>query len=135
MSKYSGFVAVAGVALLFAACAPKVERPTAEMARATTLIDQAEKAGAQRYSAEDLQRARDKLSAADKAANDGKGEVAQRLASEASVDAELAVARAASGDAQRAAREVSRGTDTLQDEAQRNSQQSGTSTTPPNNIP
>jgi len=120
--KSSGAIAAAAFsALLIAGCATKVERPTAEMTRASTLIDQAERAGAQRHAAAELQQARQKLSAAEKAANDGKGEVAQRLATEAGVDAELAVARTASGEAQRSAEEVHRSTETLQQEATRGS--------------
>ena len=124
MAARSGMLAAACTVFLFAGCATRVERPVAEMARATTLIDQAEKAGAQRYAAAELQQARDKVNLADKAANDGKGDIALRLASEAAVDAELAVARTASGEAQRAAEELHRSTDTLQEEAKRNAQDS-----------
>lgn len=105
--------------LALPACAPEVERPTAQMTRANTLIDQAERAGAQKYAAAELQQARDKMSQAEKAANDGKGEVALRLATEASVDAELAGARTASGQAQAAADETRRGVEALEQEATR----------------
>jgi hypothetical protein len=116
-----GWIAAVSAALAAAGCAPQVERPTAEMARASTLIDQAEKAGAQRHAAAELQQARDKLALADAAANDGKGDVALRLAMQAAVDAELAAARTASGEAQSAADEVRKSTETLRQEAARGS--------------
>jgi hypothetical protein len=117
-------------ALLIAGCATKVERPTQEITRATTLIEQAEKAGAQRYAAAELQQARDKVAQADAAATEGKGELALRLATEATLDAELANARTASGEAQRSAEEVRRSTETLREEATRTSTTSPTGTTP-----
>ena len=108
-------------ALLLAGCAAEVERPTEEMTRESILIDQAEKAGAQRYAAAELQQARDKLRLAEAAVNDGEGDAARRLAAEATVDAELAVARTASGEAQRAAEEIHRSTESLEREATRDS--------------
>lgn len=124
MASRVGILVLPCAALLLAGCATKVERPTEEMTRATTLIDQAEKAGAQRYAAAELQQARDKLAEAEAAANAGKGEVALRLATEATLDAELANARTTSGEAQHSADEVRRSTEALQQEATR------TSTTP-----
>jgi hypothetical protein len=112
-------IASACAALLLAGCATKVERPTEQLTRATTLIDQAERAGAQRYAAAELQQARDKVNAAEKAATNGEGEVALRLATQAAADAELAAARTASGEAQRSAEELHRSTETLQEEANR----------------
>ena len=47
---------------------------TGEIARARTLIEQAEKAGAQRYAAVELDQARNKLRLADAAAENGKNE-------------------------------------------------------------
>lgn len=113
-------ILIAACALgMLAGCAGEAERPTAEVARANTLIEQAEKAGAQRYAAAELQQARDKLQEVDVAVKNGKEEQALRLAQQASVDAELAAARATSGEAQRAAEEVERSTSTLQQEADR----------------
>ena len=68
--------------LLLAACAAEAERPTADMTRASTLIEQAEKAGAQQYAAAELQQARDKLHRPIERSN-GKGEKAQHLAQQA----------------------------------------------------
>jgi hypothetical protein len=121
MIAHKELLAMSGLVLLIAGCASKVERPVEEMTRATTLIEQAEKAGAQRHAAAELQQARDKLAQAEKAANDGKGDVALRLAMEATVDAELANARTASGEAQSAAEELHRSTESLRREAERSS--------------
>jgi hypothetical protein len=94
------------------------------------LIEQAEKAGAQKYAGAELQRARDKLQQVEMAVKNGKDEQALHLAQQASADAELAQAKAASGDAQRAADEVEKGTASLQQEADR-----GTTTTNPDGTP
>src|SRR5580765_2745663 len=96
-------IAVLIAAVLLAGCATKSERPTQEMARAQTLIDQAEKAGAQRYAAAQLEQARAKLDAAKTADRKGNHDDAEYRATEAAADAELAVAMADSGEAQRAA--------------------------------
>jgi hypothetical protein len=119
MKSRVGNAIAASAALAIVACAGEVERPTEQMARASTLIEQAEKAGAQRYAAAELQQARDKLAAADQAADKGKADQARWLAEEAAADAELAGARTASGEATRAADEVARGTRTLEQEADR----------------
>lgn len=129
--KSRGVMMIAACSLFaLAGCAGEAERPTAEVARAKTLIEQAEKAGAQKYSAAELQQARDKLQMVETAVKAGKGERALHLAQEASADAELASARAASGEAQRAAAEVAQGTSSLQQEADRNS-----TTTNPDGTP
>jgi hypothetical protein len=89
------------------------------MTRARTLIEQAERAGAQRYAAVELESARDKLRQADTAARDGKQEVANERAAEAVADAELANARVRTGEAQRAADELQRSNETLRQETER----------------
>lgn len=122
-----GALVVLAIGLFSAGCATNSERPTAEITRARTLIDQAEKAGAQRYAALELDQARDKLQQADALAKDGKHQVARDRANEASADAELAMARTNSGEAERAADEVHKSTETLQRETERNA-----TATPPN---
>jgi hypothetical protein len=107
------------VGLLSAGCAT-TPQPTAEITRARTLIEQAEKAGAQRYAAVELDQARNKLRLADAAAEHGKKDEARARANEAAADAELAMARTSSGEAKKAADEVEQGTQTLQQETQRN---------------
>src|SRR4249919_23013 len=114
-------IAILIAAALLAGCATQSERPTQEMARAQTLIDQAEKAGAQRYAAAQLEQARAKLDAAKAADRKGNHDDAEHRATEAAADAELAVAMADSGEAQRAATEVQQSVETLRSEAQRNS--------------
>ena len=119
MRSHGATILVACSMSALAGCAGEAKRPDAEIARANTLIEQAEKAGAQRYAAAELQAARDKLQQVDAAVKDGKGDRALHLAQQASADAELANARAASGEAKRAAGEVEKGTETLRQEADR----------------
>jgi hypothetical protein len=126
----AAIVCALAAAALAAGCASRVPRPTEELARAQTLVEQAEQNNAQQYAAADISMARDKLQAANKAADKGNNEVAQRLASEASLDARLASARAASARTQRAATEVNQSVETLRREATRN-----TSSTNPSNTP
>ena len=114
-------IAVLFAAALLAGCATQSERPTQEMTRAQTLIDQAEKAGAQRYAAAQLEQARAKLDEAKTADHNGRHDEAQQRAAEAAADAELAMALADSGEAQRSATEVQQSVDTLRSEAQRSS--------------
>ncbi len=117
MSARNGFLVAAAVGLLCAGCAAR--QPTPEITRAQTLIEQAEKAGAQQYAAAQLDSARSNLRLANAAARDGKDEQARQRANEAAADAELAQSRAASGAAEKSANEVQRGTDVLQREAER----------------
>ena len=117
MSVRNGFLVTAAIGFLCVGCA--TEHPT-EITRARTLIEQAEKAGAQRYAAAELTQARDKLKQADDLANNGKADAARARANEAAADAELATQRASAGDAQRAANEVAKGTESLQRETDRN---------------
>jgi hypothetical protein len=104
------------VAALAAGCASAPPRPTEEMTRARTLIEQAEQNGAQRYAAADLQEARDKLQQSDQAATKGDTRDAQWLATEASADAQLASARASNGKAQDAAHQVDQDLATLRNQ-------------------
>ena len=124
MSLRTGILTVVFCGLLVA-CAGQSDRPVEQLTRAQTLIDQAEKAGAQRYAAADLETARNKLSAANAAAEKGKHEAARDLATEAALDAELASARATSGQARQDAQDVSKGVETLRDEAARQSDPPG----------
>jgi hypothetical protein len=112
---------------LASGCATEGPPPTEEVTRARAVIEQADKAGAQRYAAADLQRAHDELSDAEKANADGKFSDARRYAESAEVDADLATARASDGEAERAATEVAQANETLRQESGRN-----TTTTPAN---
>jgi hypothetical protein len=97
--------------------------PAAEISRARTLIEQAEKSGGQQYAASQLQSARAKLQLADnvrdthKGSKKERGVTARQQAEEAAADAELAVALAARGQAEKAADEVAAGTSALRRES------------------
>ena len=113
---------VAG-ALVCAGCVTEGEgvKPTAELTKAHTVVEQADKGGnAQRYAAADLQRAHDELGDADR--SDGQRQYAQAraFAQRAEVDADVAVARGNAAEQQKAAEEVQRANSTLQQESQRN---------------
>jgi hypothetical protein len=101
------------------ACATEGPPPSEELTRARAVVDQADKGGAQRYAAADLQRAHDELSNAEKANAERKFDEARRYAESAEADAEVATARASDGDAQRAAGEVTQGNETLRQESGR----------------
>jgi hypothetical protein len=100
-------------------CATQGPQPTDEMTRAKTLIEQADRAGAQRYAAADLQRAHDEFSNAECANGEKKYDDARRYAESAATDADVASARASAGEAQRAAHEIMPGNETLRQEAHR----------------
>jgi hypothetical protein len=117
MSARNGFLVAAAVGLLCAGCASRQETP--EITRARTLIEQAEKAGANQYAAKELDSARDHLRLASAANEHGKQDEARENANEAAADAELAQSRAASSTAKKAAEEVNRSTDTLERETER----------------
>lgn len=112
-------IAAAALGALLSACATQGPQPTEELTRARTLIEQADKSGAQRYAAADLQRAHDELNNADRSNSDRKYDDARRYAQSAEVDADVAAARASAAQAQRAAREVASGNATLEQESGR----------------
>src|ERR1700716_2075510 len=100
-------------------CATQGPQPTEEMTRARTLIEQADRAGGQRYAAADLQRAHDELSNADKANAEKKYDAALRYAESGAADADVAAARSQAGEAQHAAQEVAQSNETLRQESAR----------------
>jgi hypothetical protein len=121
-SRLLGFIPAAVLLCgLAGGCATQGPQPTEEMTRARTLIEQADRSGAQRYAAADLQRAHDQLSNADRANADKKYADARRYAEAAAADADVASARAAAGEAQRAALEVTQSNETLRQESTRGS--------------
>ncbi len=119
MPSRNRFLYLAVFASLLALGCASTPPPDAEMARAQTLISQAESSGAQRFAASDIDRARSKLAEAQAAIASKDFDVARMRADEAAADAELAAARARSGDAQRAADEMRRSVETLRQEAER----------------
>ena len=104
-------------ALALTGCA-SVPTPTAELAQAHSLVDEAEQSGAPQYASADLAAARSKLQQADL---DAKKEPqrANDEAQEASADARVALARTNAAKAQAALRDVNAGTQTLQNETDR----------------
>jgi hypothetical protein len=113
-----GLIIVVAIACL-GGCATQGPQPNDEMTRAKTLIEQADRAGVQRYAAADLQRAHDELNNAERAMGERKYNDARSYAESAEADADVASARAAAGEAQRAAHEVVQGNETLRQEAER----------------
>ncbi len=107
-----------------AGCATEQAKPTEELTRAHTLIDQADKGNAQRYAAADLQRAHDEAGSADRAMQDRHYEQARRWADRAAADANLAMARGNSGEAQNAEQQLRRSIESLRNEAARGVDQS-----------
>jgi hypothetical protein len=109
------------VCLSAAGCASEGVKPTSELTKAHTVVEQADKGGnAQRYAAADLQRAHDELSDADRLDGQRKYDEARYFAQRAEVDADVAVARGNSAEAQKAAADVTQGNNALQQETQRN---------------
>ncbi|MBV9697578.1 MAG: DUF4398 domain-containing protein [Gammaproteobacteria bacterium] len=113
---------VAATVVTLSGCAAEGAPPQAELARARTLVEQADKAGAQRYAAADLERAHRELSDAENASEARKYTEARLEAESAAADADLAVARAADGEAERAAQQVVQANETLRAETEREAQ-------------
>jgi hypothetical protein len=119
MSIRSRLLALSLPLIFLVSCAGPPERPVEELTRAKTLIEQAEKTGAPRFAAAELERARGKVAVAETAAARGDQETARRLAAEAALDAEYAAALAAAGEAKLAADEVQKSVESLREEAAR----------------
>ena len=101
-------------------CATEGAKPTDELTKAHTVVEQAEKGGtAQRYAAADLQRAHDELSEADGYNGKGKYNDARAYAQRAEVDADVAVARGNAAEQQKAAEDVVKANSALEQETQR----------------
>lgn len=113
----AAFIAV--LAATLAGCASNEPRPTEELTRARTLIEQARESGAYQFAATEVQNAQDKLAKAESAADKERHADARRLAVESSLDAELAVAKSRSGKAEAAAEQVAASVETLRQEAAR----------------
>jgi hypothetical protein len=90
-----------------------------DIARARAMITQAEEIGAARFGGPELTLARDKVQAAEQAAEDGAVTRAARLAIEAELDAELAIAITRNRETQSLAAEVESGLRTLEAELRR----------------
>ena len=125
MRPFTILTTAAAVCGVIAGCATQGPQPTEELTKARTLIEQAEKAEAQRYAAPDLQRARNELSSAEVANSKGSYDAARSYAESAAADADVAAARASAGEALQGAHEAAQGNSTLQQESQRAVESSG----------
>jgi hypothetical protein len=112
------FGAAAFLSLLVAGCA-SVPRPTEDLARAKSLVQQADAGNVQRFAAVELNQARDKLQAAERADTEEDFDVARRHANEAAADAELASALARSREVQQSVAEQQKNLDALRQQIMR----------------
>jgi hypothetical protein len=118
MRTVPGALILLAIGLAVAGCA-SAPPATGNIARASTLVDQAARGGAQRYAAADINRARENLRLALFASQEGESVRAARLADRAAADAQLALARSESAEAERAAAEIERSVQTLRAETNR----------------
>jgi hypothetical protein len=95
--------------------------PTASLQAARLAISDADRAEAGRYASAELGEARTKLASADSAVAEQKMTMAERLANESRTEAELASAKTANVKAEAVNDEMKRSTNTLVEEMQRNS--------------
>ena len=111
---------VAAVAAL-SACSNVSPLAKERVAQSETSVQQAQQTlGQSEHGAVELQRAREKLTAAQTALAKGNGPGAERAAAQAHLHAELAVAKSQSADARKAADEVLASVNVLRQEAERN---------------
>jgi hypothetical protein len=110
---------VAGL-LALSGCASPPPAPTQQLQAAEAAISVAEKARVADYASPELGEARDKLAAAQTAAQQEKMVEAKRLAEQSRVDAELATARAEVAKAKAVNDEMMKSTDVIKQEMQRN---------------
>lgn len=107
-----------GTILLAAACA-SMPAPTEARNAAKVAITNAEKADAGKYASAEVAEARQKLAMADSAVRAEDMILAEQLAEQSRVEAELASARTAAAKAAAINEEMNRGTDALNEEMQR----------------
>ncbi len=88
--------------VLLSGCSPDPNLPTSEMKRAQSAIENAEKAGAQRYAMTDLQQAKAAYKLADDARHQGNADASRVHAMEAAALAARAATLASNGEMQRA---------------------------------
>ncbi|HET6564608.1 MAG TPA: DUF4398 domain-containing protein [Xanthomonadales bacterium] len=97
---------LAGTLLTAAGCASAPDKPEQQLARAEASIEFAEQNDAGKYGDAALDRAREHLESAERAAESGKYEVALESAEKAELDAELAAAQANTQKAEIALQEI-----------------------------
>jgi uncharacterized protein YceK len=107
-------------AALLGGCGSVSDLTKEHVARSETSVQQAQQAiGNSESGALELQRARDNAAQARQALNDKDGKKADRFATQAQLDAELATAKSQSASARRAADDVLASIQTLREEAAR----------------
>ena len=109
--------------LLTACASAPVVAPTAALAEARQAIAGAEQSGGEQYASGQLDQAKEKLVMAERAVDREDMVEAERLASEATVTAELASATTASVQAEEINREMGRGARALTEEMRRMGEQ------------
>ena len=102
-----------------AACATEGPPPSDDLAKAQAMVQQADKANAQRYAGADMQRAHEELQTAERLNGEHKYDAARRSAQAAAADANLALAQSAAAEAQASAQELAKSNETLRQEANR----------------
>lgn len=117
--------AAAASLLIIAGCGANGVRPDRDLARAEAAIEQAEQSGARQYSTAALNSAKEKLRRAHGAVEREEMVVAERLAEEAALDADLAAAEARSQKSQLAVKEVEDSIAALRQEIARNQRRGG----------
>lgn len=121
---YTGLRLITGIGLmcsflLLTACASTPEAPHNALKEAQVAITNAQKADASRYANPDLTDARDKLAQANAAVTAKDMVLADQLARQARIAAELAVARTEAAKAKDVNEELIKGIDALNDEMTR----------------
>jgi hypothetical protein len=111
--------ALAGVLVALGACASAPPAPVSALDAAKVAITNAEKADANRYAGAELGEAREKLVQADGAVQQEKMILAEQLAQQSRVQAELASARTGAAKAAEVNAEMARGAAALNEEMQR----------------
>jgi hypothetical protein len=112
-------IAVPAMFIFIAGCASAPQVPSLSMQAAQQSIDNAERVEAGVHAAVELSEARAKLSAAQRAVEEEKMLVAQRLADEAHAEGELAVAKAGLAKAKAVNADMERSNKMLVEEMQR----------------
>jgi hypothetical protein len=111
--------AFCAAAVILSACATTPPPPTADMVRAKAAIEQAQRAGAREYATEYLNSSMAKMDSAEAASAKGDNGRASRLVEESYADAHLAQVMAQSAKSAKAAQDVDKSIQTLQQEANR----------------
>jgi hypothetical protein len=88
-------------------------RPAEDLARAKSLVQQADAGNVQRFAAAELNQARDKLQEAERADTEENFPIARKRANQAAADAELASALARSREVEQSAGEQQKSLDAL----------------------